>query len=56
MRRPRAELGISRSAAESLMRQVPIVQFESLRKVYVKRADVARLIAERTFGKDEVPV
>jgi hypothetical protein len=52
----RAELGVSRAAAEAIMRQVPVVQIPGLRKTYCRRADVARLIAERTFGKDEVPV
>jgi hypothetical protein len=42
------ELGISRKAAEAIMRKLPKVEFEGLRKVYVKRADVERLIADRT--------
>jgi len=50
-----AELGVTRAAAEAIMRQLPVVQFEDLRKVYVRRADVARLIEARTFQKDEVP-
>lgn len=51
-----AELGVTRAAAEAIMRQLPTVQFEGLRKVYVRRADVARLLDERTFAKDTVPV
>ena len=51
-----AELGVTRAAAEALMRQLPVVQFEGLRKVYVRRQDVARLIEARTFSKDEVAV
>jgi hypothetical protein len=50
-----AELGVTRAAAEAVMRQLPIVQFEGLRKVYVRRSDVARLVDERTFSKDQVP-
>jgi hypothetical protein len=50
-----AELGITRAAAERIMRQLPIVQFEDLRKVYVRRADVLELIDKRTFTKAEVP-
>lgn len=50
-----AELGVTRSAAESVMRRLPVVQFEDLRKVYVKRCDVAAYIEARTFGKSEVP-
>ena len=49
-----AELGVTRAAAEAVMGQVPVVQFEGLRKVYVRRQDVARLIEERTYEKDEV--
>jgi hypothetical protein len=52
----RAELGVSRAAAEAIMRQLPVVQIPGLRKTYCRRSDVARLLAERTFGKDEVPV
>jgi hypothetical protein len=38
------ELGITRAAAERIMRHVPKVLVPGLRKVYVKRADVeARL-------------
>jgi hypothetical protein len=51
-----AELGVTRAAAEAIMRQVPVVQIPGLRKTYCRRCDVARLIAERTFGKDKVPV
>jgi hypothetical protein len=55
-KRLQAELRITRAAAEAIMRQLPVVQFEGLRKVYVRRRDVARLIDERTFAKDQVPV
>jgi hypothetical protein len=50
------ELGITRAAAEAIMRQLPSVQFEDLRKVYVRREDVARLVEARTFQKDQVVV
>jgi hypothetical protein len=50
----RVELGISRSASEAIMRQLPVVQFAGLRKVYVRREDVSRLLEERTFEKDRV--
>ena len=46
------ELGVTRAAAEAIMRQLPVIQFDGLRKVYVRRADVARLIETRTFGKE----
>ena len=51
-----AELGITRAVAEKLMRQLPLVVFEDVRKVYVRRADVAALIDMSTFAKDSRPV
>jgi hypothetical protein len=48
------ELGVTRAAAEAIMRRLPIVQFEGLRKVYVRRSDVAAEIQLRTFTKDRV--
>jgi hypothetical protein len=50
-----AELGVKRATAEAVMRQLPIVQFPGLRKVYVKRSDVAALVEARTFTNGEVP-
>jgi hypothetical protein len=44
-----AELGVTRAAAEAIMRQLEVVQFEGLRKVYVRRQDVAALIEQSTF-------
>ena len=54
-KRLKGELGVTRAAAEKIMRQLPSVQIEGLRKVYVRRGDVQRLIDTRTFAKDEVP-
>jgi hypothetical protein len=51
----RLELGVSRAAAEAIMRRLPTVQFEDLRKVYVRRSDVAEYLARRTFDKGTVP-
>ena len=51
----RAKLGVTRAAAETIIRQLPVVQFADLRKVYVRRDDVERLITERTFTSSEVP-
>jgi hypothetical protein len=48
-----SELGVTRAAAEAIMRQLPVVQFEGLRKVYVRRGDVRRLLEERTFTKGQ---
>ena len=49
-----AELGISRAVAEKLMRQLPVVTFPDIRKVYVRRSDALALVEARTFLKDEV--
>jgi hypothetical protein len=51
----RAELGVTRAAAEAIMRRLPVVQIEGLRKVYVRRSDVAAYLEARTFAKDQVP-
>jgi hypothetical protein len=50
----RAELGVTRAAAEAIMRRLPVVQIEGLRKVYVRRPDVAAYLEARTFDKDRV--
>lgn len=50
-----AELGVTRAAAEAIMRRLPSVQFEDLRKVYVRRSDVAAYVEARTFRKTAVP-
>lgn len=51
----RDELGVTRAAAEAIMRRLPVVGIEGLRKVYVRRDDVRRYLEERTFAKDQVP-
>jgi hypothetical protein len=50
-----AELGVTRAAAEAVMRNLPVVQIDGLRKVYVRRGDVVRYLEARTFAKNEVP-
>jgi hypothetical protein len=42
------ELGVTRAAAEKIMRLIPKVHVAGLRKVYVKRDDVLRLLEEGT--------
>ncbi|MBI3936374.1 MAG: hypothetical protein HY323_05305 [Betaproteobacteria bacterium] len=42
------ELGVSRAAAEKIMRQVPKVTPPGLRKVYVRRSDVRQLLDDVT--------
>jgi hypothetical protein len=49
------ELGVTRAAAEKIMQSLPIVQLPQLRKVYVRRADVERLLEACAFEKDQVP-
>jgi hypothetical protein len=51
----RAELGVTRAAAEAIMRKIPIIQIEGLRKTFVRRDDVRRYLDARTFAKDQVP-
>jgi hypothetical protein len=41
-------LGVTEAAADSMMRRVPKVNLPDLRKVYVRRRDVERLIDENT--------
>jgi hypothetical protein len=42
------ELGVTRAAAEAVMRQLPKVMIPGLRKVYVERSAVERLLQEAT--------
>lgn len=49
------ELCVTRAAAEAIMRQIPSVQVEGLRKVYCRRSDLAGYLERRTFSKDQVP-
>lgn len=41
------ELGVSRAAAEAIMRQLPKQHVDGLRKVYVRRADVSDYLDSR---------
>jgi hypothetical protein len=56
-----AELGVSRAVAEKLMRRLPVVTFEGIRKTYVRRRDVEAYVdgctskGEWRFDKTEVP-
>lgn len=49
------ELGVTRAAVEAIMRRLPVVQIEDLRKVYVRRSDVSAYLESRTFDKTRVP-
>jgi hypothetical protein len=51
-----AELGVTRAAAEKIMEGLPEVRLPGLRKRYVRRPDVERLLEQHTFAKDQVPV
>ena len=44
------ELGVTRAAAEAIMRQLPKVVVPGLRKVYVRRQDVLRLVDQSTVA------
>jgi hypothetical protein len=50
-----AELGVTRSSAEAIMRQLPIVQVPGLRKTFVRRPDVESLLERCTLAKHRVP-
>ena len=50
-----SELGVTRASAEAIMRRLPVVKFEGLRKTFVRRSDVTAYIDARTFAKDQVP-
>lgn len=49
----RAELGVTRAAAEKIMFKLPIVEFDDLRKTYVRRTDVAAYIEASTSAPTE---
>jgi hypothetical protein len=49
------ELGVTRATAEAIMRRVPVVQVEGLRKTFVRRSDVHAYVDKRTFTNSEVP-
>ena len=57
-----AETGLKRATAEAIMRRLPVVQFEGIRKVYVRKDDLQRYIDGRTstgewrFHKEDVRV
>ena len=42
------EMGVSRHVAEAIMRELPKITIPGVRKVFVRRADVERLVAENT--------
>jgi len=48
-----AELGVKRAAAERIMEQLPIVRIPNLKRVYVLRDDVARLIEDSTVTEKQ---
>jgi hypothetical protein len=42
------ELGVNRSSAEAIMRKLPKVQIDGIKKVWVRRADLLALLEEST--------
>jgi hypothetical protein len=55
-KRLQAELGITRSSAEAIMRPLPVVKVEGLRKTFVRRSDVSAYLEAHTFSNNHVPV
>jgi hypothetical protein len=53
-KRLQRELGVTRAAAEAIMRRLPIVQIEGLRKTYVRRSDVTAYLEARTFSNEQM--
>lgn len=41
------ELGVSRQTAERIMRRLPKIQFEDVRRVYIRRRDLERYLNSR---------
>lgn len=50
--RYRTELGVSRCAAEAIMRKLPIITIDGVRKTYVRRLEAQRYLEERTVPAD----
>lgn len=44
------ELRVTRAVAEKVMRQLPVVEFPGIRKVYVRRGDVEAYLERCTSG------
>ena len=54
-KRLQVELGVTRAAAEAIMRRLPVVQIEGLRKTYCRRSDVAAYLEAHTFSNEQMP-
>jgi hypothetical protein len=50
-----AEMGVTRSVAESVMRRLPLVEFPGIRKAFVTRADLAAFVEACTRREGRVP-
>ena len=55
-KRLQTETGLPRSAVDAIFRTLPVVDLPNHRKVYVKRLDVEKLIADATFRNDGTQV
>ena len=49
-----AETGLTRAAIDRVFVELPVVVLPGLRKSFVRRADVARLLDASTYGPDRV--
>ncbi len=49
-----AETGLTRAAGDAVFRAVPVIVLPGCRKVFIRRADVERLLEASTFGAERV--
>jgi hypothetical protein len=47
-------LGLGRRAVDALVRALPHVAIPGVRRVYLRRADVERYLADHTYSNDRV--
>lgn len=55
-KRLQAETGLPRSGVDAIFQSLPVINLPNHRKVYVRREDVGRLLAEATFRNDGTEV
>jgi hypothetical protein len=48
------EMGVGRAAIDGIFRALPVTTIPGVRKVYVRRADVAALLEANTYSGDRV--
>ena len=55
-KRLQIETGLPRSGLEAIFRALPVITLPGHRKVYVRRLDVEKLLAQGTFRNDGTEV